>query len=76
MYLTNDEELKKEDTLTDEDWAQLEAIYYGLKPFWETIMRLEGHGSTGSHGVIWEVLPALELLLSYIELKRTKLSTK
>ena len=76
MYLTNDEELKKEDILTDEDWAQLEAIYHGLKPFWETIMRLEGHGSTGSHGVVWEVLPALELLLSHVESKRTELSTE
>ena len=76
MYLASDEEMEYEDFLTEDDWAQLEAIYHGLKPFWETIMRLEGHGHLGSHGVVWEVLPGLELLLSHVESRITELSTE
>ena len=76
MYLADDEELVDEDFLTDDDWAQLESIYHGLKPFWETIMRLEGHGYIGSHGVIWEVLPGLEMLLFHVETRVAKLSTE
>jgi hypothetical protein len=30
-------------------------------------LRLEGHGLNGSHGVIWEALPALDMLLSGVE---------
>ena len=74
MYFANDEELEEEDFLTDEDWAQLAAIYYGLKPFWEITMRLQGHSSQGSHGVIWEVLPSLGLLLHHVESKIAELA--
>lgn len=39
----------------------------GLKPFWETTQRLEGHGHKGTHGVIWEALPVFDMLLYHIE---------
>jgi hypothetical protein len=38
-----------------------------LKPFWEVTKRLEGHAKTGTYGVIWEALLALDLLLDGIE---------
>ena len=76
MYLANNKELDDKDFLTDEDQVQLEAMYHGLKPFWEITMRLEGHGHQGSHGVIWEVLPGLEMLLSHVESKIAELATQ
>lgn len=39
-YLATESELAEFDKLDDDDWAQLQAIYHGLKPFWETIERL------------------------------------
>ena len=51
----------------------MEGLYHGLKPFWVTTLRLEGHGKNGSYGVIWEVLPGLEMLLSHTEKKITEL---
>jgi hypothetical protein len=67
FYLLQENTVPEEDVLTDEDWAQLEAIHIGLKPFWETTQRLEGHGTQGSHGIIWEALPVLDMLLSHTE---------
>ena len=67
MHLATYPEIPQADILTEEDWEQLEAIYYGLKPFWETTLRLEGNGANGSHGVIWEALPALDMLLTGVE---------
>jgi hypothetical protein len=36
-------------------------------------MRLQGQGSAGSHGVIWEALPALDYLLEECETKKNAL---
>jgi hypothetical protein len=69
MYIATDSELNEADKLTPNDWANLEGLYYGLKPFWETTERLQGHGRGGSHGFIWEVLPALTMLLGHVESK-------
>jgi hypothetical protein len=60
-------EVPTADQLTDDDWAQLRAIYDGLQPFWEITQRLQGHSTNGSHGVIWEALPALDMLLTGVE---------
>jgi len=38
-----------------------------LKPYNAITLRLEGYGTTGSHGVIWEALPALDYLLRKTE---------
>ena len=37
-------------------------------------MRLQGNGTTGSHGVIWEALLVLDLLLSHVEASINTLS--
>jgi hypothetical protein len=36
-------------------------------PFWLLTMRLEGNSPTGSYGTIWEVLPAMEVLIDRLE---------
>ena len=73
MFIAIDIELDDMDKLTEQDWDTLEAIYHGFKPFLELTLRLEDHGDSGSHGHIWEVLPALELLLTHVEAKITEL---
>ena len=73
LYIATDSELHDADKLTEEDWANLEDLYHGLKPFWETTQRLQGHGTGGSHGFIWEVLPAFTMLLNSVETKLQKL---
>jgi hypothetical protein len=57
----------QEDKLDNEDWDELRKIYDGLKPYNAITLRLEGYGKTGSHGVIWEALPALDYLLRKAE---------
>ena len=39
-------------------------------------MRLQGQGKAGSHGVIWEALPALDYLLEYCETKKNELAVQ
>ena len=36
-------------------------------PFWLLTLRLEGNAPTGSYGTIWEVLPAMEVLIRHLE---------
>lgn len=57
----------QEDKLDNEDWDELRKIYDGLKPFNAITLRLQGYGKAGSHGVIWEALPALDYLLRKAE---------
>ena len=42
------------ETLTDEEWDQLKEIFNGLTPFKEATLAVEGRGTKGHHGVIWE----------------------
>ncbi len=61
------------DQLSAEEWEQLTQIADALKPFEYITQRLEGHGTQGSHGVIWEALVSLDYLLSEIESRMTAL---
>jgi len=36
-------------------------------PFWLLTLQLEGNSHTGSYGTIWEVLPAMEVLIDRLE---------
>jgi hypothetical protein len=73
-FILTERELPQDDKLTDVDWEQLEGIYYGLKPFWEVTLRLQGHGLHGSHGVIWEALLVFDLLLNHLERKTNEMT--
>jgi hypothetical protein len=43
-------------------------------PFWLLTIRLEGNSPIGSHGTIWEVLLAIEVLIDRLE-KASKIYT-
>jgi hypothetical protein len=67
-------ELEK-DLLIEEEWDQLEAIHNILRPFKRVTKRLEGRAEKGECGSLWEGLPALETLLSHVELIKTEYSS-
>lgn len=50
--------------LTPGNWETLEELYNLTKPFQDFTTRMESHALTGSYGVLWEVLPAIELLVA------------
>lgn len=56
-----------EDTLSAEEWTEIEQIELILKPFQQVTKRLEGNAVYGHHGSIWEALPTIELLLRHLE---------
>jgi hypothetical protein len=73
MFIASESDLDEADVLTLEDWVQLEALYQGLKPFWEMTLLTEGQGVAGAHGVIWETLPTLNILLLHVEREQARL---
>jgi len=76
IYLLTHGDALQEDKLIEEDWQQLKEIAEALEPFWQVTMRLQGQGDVGTHGVIWEVLPALDYLLEYCETKMNELAAQ
>jgi hypothetical protein len=66
-YCRGCDDFDEADELTDLGWEHLREIRDGLKPFYELTLRSEGHGHYGTHGCIWEALPALEALLAACE---------
>jgi hypothetical protein len=55
------------DILSKEDWQILQTVQELMFPFWLLTLRLEGNASSSSYGTIWEVLPAMEVLLNRLE---------
>lgn len=55
------------DYLSDEDWRVISDIHYILRRFFYQTKHLEGRTPDASHGAIWESLPSMEYLLSYME---------
>ena len=56
-----------DDRLLEDDWEQIKYLLKLLKPFRDLTLRLEGKGKTGSRGAVWEILPAIDLLLEHLE---------
>lgn len=52
------------DTLTPDDWDTLKELYNLTRPFQDFTACIEGHATTGLYKALWEVLPAIELLVS------------
>ena len=50
----------------------LENIHDILQPFKEATIRLQGQAKNGLHGALWEVLPAMQLLIKHLETSKTK----
>src|SRR6266516_3665294 len=57
----------KEDFLLPSDWAVIRDMQHYLSPFWQCTLDLESKATFGSHGTIWEALPAMEFLLHHLE---------
>jgi hypothetical protein len=55
------------DFITQDDWVILTRYFEILEPIWQFTQRLEGHGAGASHGIIWQVIPAMERLLAHFE---------
>jgi hypothetical protein len=55
------------DFSTQDDWVILTRYYEILEPVWQLTQRLEGYGAGASHGIIWQVIPAMERLLAHFE---------
>ena len=66
----DDTGFSKEDILDTHDWQELRRNELLLELFYLVTKRVERHASSGTHGAIWEVLPAFELL--YRKLKRAQ----
>ena len=62
----NSSELEN-DTLSLEEWDELEQICLILRPFEQLTKRLEGNAPHGHHGSVWEIIPTIEILLGHIE---------
>lgn len=60
----DDEQSVHRDTLTPGDWDTLKELYNLTKPFRDFTARMEGHATNGLYGALWEVMPAIELLVS------------
>ncbi|KAF4473657.1 putative AC9 transposase [Colletotrichum fructicola Nara gc5] len=56
-----------QDILTSDDWLQLTEIMTILRPIWKITLRTQGFGQDGSYGRLWEVITAMEYLLSHFE---------
>jgi hypothetical protein len=50
----------------------LKLIHEILKPFREVTIRLQGQAKNGLHGALWEVLPAMQLLIKNVEASKKK----
>jgi hypothetical protein len=56
-----------DDFLTQDDWSILSMYNQLLEPLYHATQRLEGRGGGASHGAIWQVIPAMEKLLTHLE---------
>lgn len=61
----------KDDFLTEADWHELELFYKLLQPFERPTKRLQsradGEGNEGGQGSVWQVLYAMDFLLTKLE---------
>ncbi|KAG9994666.1 hypothetical protein KCU78_g18313, partial [Aureobasidium melanogenum] len=63
-----------DDFITQDDWSII-VIYNGLlQPLYQVTQRLEGKGGGASHGAIWQVIPAMEKLLTHLEVAKQEYS--
>jgi hypothetical protein len=65
-----------DDYLSDADWDHLQEIATALEPFEEVTIQTEGRATKGYYGAVWETLPTLEGLLSFMEAGRHDLDSR
>ena len=57
----------EDNELIEDNWDILRATAKILYPFWNVTKRLEGHAKKGECGAMWEVLPAIEVLIEHLD---------
>ena len=57
------------DFLDTEDWEELRHHEELIKPFWKVTIHTEGRAVNGSHGALWEVLPAFDYLFKKLQVR-------
>jgi hypothetical protein len=67
LFIAEASDLDPADMLSKDDWSTLKMVHDLLHPFWKLTLRLQGHATSGSYGAIWEVLPAMEVLINGLE---------
>lgn len=55
------------DYLSVDDWSVITELRNILQPLKAATIALQGHGSGASFGVIWQVIPSMEKLLTHFE---------
>jgi len=55
------------DFITQDDWDIIARYIEILAPLKQFTLRLECKGFRASHGVVWQVIPAMEKLLGHLE---------
>jgi hypothetical protein len=63
-----------DDFITQDDWSILVIYNELLQPLYHATQRLEGRGGGASHGAIWQVIPAMEKLLTHLEAAKQEYS--
>ena len=67
VYSENHRDDLGEDFMTLADWDVIRELKQCLEPFWELTIDLQSQAADGTHGAIWEALPAIEYLLRHLE---------
>ena len=58
--------------LDADDWKELKIVFALLKLFYQLTLHLESQAQDGQCGAIWETLPAMDLLLSHLEIVKNE----
>jgi hypothetical protein len=72
MSRPKNQAMLQQDELNDDDWEQLTHILSLLQPFEALTKRLQGRAINGREGSVWEILPAMELLLQHLEVNKSE----
>ena len=67
LFMAEDNSFDMEDSISKDDWIMLQIIHDLLLPFWKLTIQLQGHAVNGHYRAIWEVLPAMEILINHLE---------
>jgi hypothetical protein len=63
-----------DDFITQDDWSIIVIYDELLQPLYHATQRLEGKGASASHGAIWQVIPAMEKLLTHLKAAKQEYS--
>jgi hypothetical protein len=59
--------------LSSDEWRQLSEIFALLQPLKQLTLQLEGHGTSKEKGILYEILPSMDFLLTFLENQKIQL---